>query len=44
MSVIADLPPGKHNLLVKLSGGADSSIVYYAVCDKFKNRDDINII
>ena len=44
MSVIEDLPPGKHNLLVKLSGGADSSIVYYAVCDKFKNRDDVNII
>jgi len=44
MSMIADLPAGEHKLLVKLSGGADSSIVYYALCDKFKDRDDVKII
>ena len=44
MNEIEDLPAGEHNLLMKLSGGADSSIVYYALCDKFKDRDDVNII
>lgn len=28
---------------VKLSGGADSAIIYYAVCNYYKNRDDVNI-
>lgn len=28
---------------VRLSGGADSSILYYAICDYFKNRDDVEI-
>lgn len=44
MDIIQDLPEGKHNVVVLLSGGADSSIVYYAVCNKFKNRNDINVI
>ena len=34
----------KTNLGVKLSGGADSSIIYYALCDKFKDNDNVNII
>ena len=44
MNVIKDLPQGEHYLLIKLSGGADSSIVYYAVCEKFKNRNDVKIV
>lgn len=28
---------------IRLSGGADSSILYYAICDYFKNRDDVEI-
>ena len=44
MDIIQDLPKGKHNVIMQLSGGADSSIVYYALCDKFKDRDDVNII
>ena len=28
---------------VKLSGGADSAIVYYAICDYYKDRDDVKI-
>ena len=28
---------------VKLSGGADSAIMYYAICDYFKDRDDVKI-
>lgn len=31
------------NIGVKLSGGADSSILYYAVCNYFKDRADVNI-
>lgn len=31
------------NIGVKLSGGADSSILYYAVCNYFKDRNDVNI-
>jgi|TARA_B100001094_G_scaffold323824_1_gene375386 tRNA(Ile)-lysidine synthase TilS/MesJ len=31
------------NIGVKLSGGADSSILYYAVCNYFKDRTDVNI-
>lgn len=45
MAIIKDLPYGNDQyVLVKLSGGADSSIVYYAVCDKFKDRDDVKIV
>lgn len=28
---------------VKLSGGADSAIMYYAICDYYKDRDDVKI-
>lgn len=28
---------------IRLSGGADSSILYYAICDHFKDRDDVEI-
>lgn len=28
---------------VKLSGGADSAIMYYAICNYYKNRDDVKI-
>ena len=28
---------------VKLSGGADSAIIYYAVCDHYKDRPDVEI-
>jgi hypothetical protein len=28
---------------VRLSGGADSSILYYAICDYFKNNDEVEI-
>lgn len=31
------------NIGVKLSGGADSSLVYYAVCNHYKDRPDVNI-
>ena len=44
MDIITDLPIGEHYILIKLSGGADSSIIYYALCDKFKDRDDVKII
>tara|TARA_B100002019_G_scaffold212634_1_gene185384 strand:- start:7371 stop:8063 length:693 start_codon:yes stop_codon:yes gene_type:complete len=44
MNLIQDLPQGEQYVLIKLSGGADSSIVYYAVCDKFKDRDDVKIV
>lgn len=45
MTIIKDLPVGfDQHVLVKLSGGADSSIVYYAVCDKFKDRNDVKIV
>lgn len=29
---------------MKLSGGADSSIIYYAFCEKYKNNDSVNIV
>jgi hypothetical protein len=29
---------------IKLSGGADSSIIYYAFCEKYKNNDSVNIV
>lgn len=44
MNLIQDLPQGEQYVLMKLSGGADSSLVYYAVCDKFKDRDDVKIV
>lgn len=44
MDLIKDLPHGEQYVIVKLSGGADSSIVYYAVCDKFKDRNDVKIV
>ena len=44
MDIIKDLPIGEQYILIKLSGGADSSIIYYALCDKFKDRDDVKII
>lgn len=44
MAIIKNLPTRDQNVLVKLSGGADSSIVYYAMCDLFKHRDDVKIV
>lgn len=44
MDIIKDLPQGKYNIAIKLSGGCDSSLVYYALCKKFAQRDDVNII
>jgi hypothetical protein len=32
-----------NNIGIMLSGGADSSIIYYAACDYYKDRDDVNI-
>lgn len=31
------------NIAVRLSGGPDSALVYYAVCDYYKDQDDVNI-
>lgn len=31
------------NIGIKLSGGADSAIMYYVICDYYKDRDDVNI-
>jgi len=42
MKDIIDIDKG--NIGIKLSGGADSSIVYYAICEKYKNNNDVNII
>ena len=36
--------PQDANVGVKLSGGADSSIIYYALCDIFKNNTNVNIV
>ena len=44
MNAIQDLPEGEQYVLIRLSGGADSSILYYALCDKFKDRDDVKIV
>ena len=33
------LKPNYKNVAVKLSGGADSAIVYYAVCNYYKNTE-----
>ena len=35
--------PSCKNIAVRLSGGPDSAIIYYAVCDYYKNKDDIKI-
>jgi hypothetical protein len=35
--------PGVKRVAVKLSGGADSAIVYYAVCDYYKDMPDVEI-
>ena len=37
------LDPSKKNIAVRLSGGPDSSIIYYAVCDFYKDYSDISI-
>jgi len=42
MIKIIDIESG--NIGVKLSGGADSSILYYAVCEKYKDNDNVNVI
>jgi hypothetical protein len=44
MKEVEDLPDGTYNIAIKLSGGADSSLIYYALCNKFKNNKDVNII
>lgn len=44
MNIIKELPPGKHTILVKLSGGADSSLVYYALCKEYANNKDISLV
>ncbi len=31
------------NIGVRLSGGPDSAIIYYAICDFYKNHDDVKI-
>lgn len=33
------LKPGVKNVSVMLSGGADSTIIYYALCDYYKDKD-----
>ena len=35
--------PNWKNIGVRLSGGADSSIIYYALCYHYKDRNDVNI-
>ena len=35
--------PGVKRVAVKLSGGADSAIIYYAVCDHYKDQPDVEI-
>lgn len=32
------------NIGIKLSGGADSAILHYAICDYYRDRSDVNII
>ena len=44
MNTIQDLPKGEQYVLIRLSGGADSSILYYALCEKFKHRDNVKIV
>lgn len=43
MDIIRKLPTGKHNIAVKLSGGCDSSIIYYALCREFALDNNVNI-
>lgn len=44
MDIIKDIPTGKQYISIKLSGGCDSSIIYYALCRKFSDNEDVNII
>lgn len=37
------LDPNKKNIAVRLSGGPDSSIIYYAVCDFYKDKPGVSI-
>lgn len=37
------IDPKWKNIGIKLSGGADSSILYYALCNYYRDRDDVNI-
>ena len=39
MSLNFTLPEGTKGVACKLSGGADSSIMYYALCDYIKDKD-----
>lgn len=41
MSIYLD--PKKKNIAVRLSGGPDSSIIYYAVCDFYKDMQGVSI-
>ena len=36
--------PIEYNICVKLSGGADSSIIYYALCYDYKDDPNVQII
>jgi len=44
MDIVKKLPEGKHNIVVKLSGGADSSLIYYVLCKEYANNKDVNLI
>lgn len=35
--------PACKNIAIRMSGGPDSAIIYYAICDFYKDRDDVNI-
>ena len=35
-----ELPKEYTNIGIKLSGGADSAILYYAICNYYKDLDD----
>lgn len=43
MNNIIPLNPQHKNIAVRLSGGPDSSILYYALCDFYKNDDTAKI-
>jgi hypothetical protein len=42
MDIIFKDPTCK-NIAIRLSGGPDSAIIYYAICDFYKNQNDVNI-
>jgi len=44
MDIIKPLTQEKYNIGIKLSGGADSSLIYYALCKEYANNNNINII